>query len=115
MYYLAYGSKAKKMRLNICFGKEFTFYLWICIYINLYGTVIAMNKNIFVLMIMATVVATGTIIPRLTSHVLNLVMAQHNMTKGNTTAGNMTSGENITSTSPVGICQPCCIGPNPMC
>jgi hypothetical protein len=79
-----------------------------------------MNKSIFVLMIMATVVATGTILAGLTSHLLNPVMAQGNMTKGNTTvAGNMTGGEKITSTSPAGICQPCC-GTNtpdhvPMC
>jgi hypothetical protein len=78
-----------------------------------------MNKNIFVLMIVATIIATGTILPGLTLHLLNPVMAQGNMTKGNIAAGNMTGGENITSTSPVGICQPCC-GTNtpdhiPMC
>jgi hypothetical protein len=70
--------------------------------------VIAMNKNISVLMIMTTVVATGTILGGLTSHLLNPVMAQGNMTKGNTTAGNMTGGENITSTSPVGIVAKLC-------
>jgi hypothetical protein len=68
-----------------------------------------MNKNIFVLMIMATIVATGTIIPGLTSHLLNPVMAQGNITKGNsTTAGNMTGGEHITSTSPAGVVAKLC-------
>ena len=70
--------------------------------------VIAMNKSIFVLMIMATVVATGTIMPSLTSHLLNPVMAQGNITKGNTTAGNMTGGENIKSTNPVGMVAKLC-------
>jgi hypothetical protein len=81
--------------------------------------VIAMNKSIFVLIIMVMIIGTGTILPGLSSNLLNPVMAQVNMTKGNTTAGNMTGGEKITSTSPVGICQPCC-GTNtpdhvPMC
>ena len=58
-----------------------------------------MNNMLFVLMIMATIIATGTIIPSLTSHLLNSIMAQGNMTKGNTTAENMTREENITSTS----------------
>ncbi|MDQ6722800.1 MAG: hypothetical protein M3Z01_00845 [Thermoproteota archaeon] len=70
-------------------------------------------------MITATIVATGTITAGLTSHLLNPVMAQSNSTKGNSTAENMTGGEKITSTSPAGICQPCC-GTNtpnhvPMC
>jgi hypothetical protein len=70
--------------------------------------VIAMNKSIFVLVIMATIVATGTIIAGLTTNLLNPVMAQDNMTKGNSTAGNMTGGEKITSTSPTGLifCPP---------
>ena len=78
------------------------------VYINLCSTVIAMDKNIFVLIIMATIVATGTIISSLTSYLLNPVMAQGNITKGNTTAGNTTDGENIKSTSPVRLifCPP---------
>jgi hypothetical protein len=68
---------------------------------------IAMNKSIFVIMIMTTIIATGTILPGLTAHLMNPVMAQENMTKGNTTAGNMTGGEKITTTSPAGVCQPC--------
>ena len=67
-----------------------------------------MSKSIFVLMIMASVVAIGTILPGLTSHLLNPVMAQGNMTKGNTTAGNITGGEHITSTSPEGIVAKLC-------
>jgi hypothetical protein len=67
-----------------------------------------MNKSIFMLMIMATIVATGTIMAGLTTNLLNPVMAQGNMTKGNTTTGNMTGGENITSTSPVSMVAKLC-------
>jgi len=69
-----------------------------------------MNKSIFVLMMMATIVATGTILPCLTSHLLNPVMAQRNITKGNTTAGNTTSEENISSTNSIGsnVCYVIC-------
>lgn len=70
--------------------------------------VIAMNKSIFVLMIMASIVTTGTILPGLTSHLLNPVMAQDNMTKGNTTAGNMAGGENITSTNSAAMVAKLC-------
>jgi hypothetical protein len=72
--------------------------------------VIAMNNSLFVLMIMATIVATGTIMLGLTSHLLNPVMAQDNITKGNTTAGNMTGEENLTSTNSVGsnVCYVIC-------
>ncbi len=48
------------------------------------------------------IVATGTIMPGLTSHLLNPVMAQGNITKGNTIAGNTTSEENISSTNSIG-------------
>lgn len=69
-----------------------------------------MNKSIFVLMVMAMIVATGTILPGLTSHLLNPVMAQGNMAKGNTTAGNMTGEENLTSTNSLGssVCYVIC-------
>jgi hypothetical protein len=69
-----------------------------------------MNKSIFVLMIIATIVATGTIVLGLTSHLLNPVMAQGNMTKGNTAAGNMTGEESVTSTNSVGsnVCYVIC-------
>ena len=72
--------------------------------------VIAMNTSIFVLMIMASIVATGTILPGLTSHLLNPVMAQGNMTKGNTTAGNMTGEENSSSTNSIvsNVCYVIC-------
>jgi hypothetical protein len=69
-----------------------------------------MDNMLFVLMIMTTIVATGTIIPGLTSHLLDPVMAQGNMAKGNTTAGNMTGGENISSTNSIGsnVCYVIC-------
>lgn len=41
-----------------------------------------------------------------------------NMTDGgNATpmAGNMTESESLPSASETGVCQPCCIGPNPSC
>ena len=69
-----------------------------------------MSNMLFVLMIMATIVATGAFIPSLTSYLLNPVMGQGNMTKGNTTAGNMTGEENITSTNSIGsnVCYVIC-------
>jgi hypothetical protein len=69
-----------------------------------------MNKLLFVLMILATLIATGTFIHSLTSYLLNPILAQGNMTKGNTTAGNMTGEENITSTSSIGsnVCSVIC-------
>jgi hypothetical protein len=61
-----------------------------------------MNKMLFVLMIMTTIIAIGAFIPSLTLHLFNSVMAQGNMTKENTTAGNMAGDENITSTISIG-------------
>ncbi|HKU83691.1 MAG TPA: hypothetical protein VJP58_06585 [Candidatus Nitrosocosmicus sp.] len=62
-----------------------------------------MNKSINVLAIIATITASGTIIPSLAADILNQAMAQGNLTEGNSTAGNMTEIENITSTTPSGL------------
>jgi hypothetical protein len=67
--------------------------------------VITIKMSICMLLIMATLTATETIIPGLIADLLNPVMAQGNITGGNTTAGNMTTTESIISTSPVGSKQ----------
>ena len=53
----------------------------------------------------------------------NMTMNMDNMSSmGNTTggnatsmAGNMTETESLPSAGETGVCQPCCIGPNPSC